>query len=143
MAMRETVKSLRAYLLVVGILAVLGALAGAKEAIDTAKGAVGVEIPLAVAGVNALVGVGFLFFGVTLPGQLAAGGRGLRLFLIASATLSLVLNALIVGLFATSSAIKSVPPGVWGALIVVPLVTVYLLANVRRLAGTAVGGSAT
>lgn len=127
MAMRETVKSLRAYFLVVGVLAVLSALSGAKDA-------GGNVFVLAMAGANALIGAGFVYFGATLPRQLASDIRAIRLFLLASAAFGFGLNAIVVGLIVSAASVEAVPFQTWAALVLVPAITLYLLANVKRLA---------
>lgn len=127
MAMRETPRSLRAYFLIVGVLGLLSAAANAKNA-------QGVPLVLALAAVTGVVALGYLWFGATLPRELARGARGVRLFLIASAVVSVAINGALAAWIASALAVEAVPTTIWAALVLVPLITIYLLVNVKRLA---------
>jgi hypothetical protein len=74
MAMKETAKSLRAYFIVVGILAVLGNFSGL-----TVEGLPLIVKVFSVVGL-ALAGA-LIYFGITIHAQLASGGTKINLVL--------------------------------------------------------------
>jgi hypothetical protein len=126
MAMKETVRSLRAYFILSGIASLcfgfLGLAANLQTAISPAT--------LLVASIG-IVGVGFslafLYVGVFLPGLLRNSSHRIVILLYAS-TAWAVLTFLL-------SLLNGVQPGAIVVIVISLLILWYLLRNVRRLAG--------
>ena len=118
MAMRETVKSLRVYFLVVCLLATSNALAALRETSD--------PLMQISALVTLAIGLGFGFAGIRLPSMLSGSTAFIKVLVIGNMTL----QALIAGtaLLGGSGLAALIFPGIY------LLVSWYLLVNVKRLA---------
>ncbi|OLB22087.1 MAG: hypothetical protein AUH15_07480 [Acidobacteriales bacterium 13_2_20CM_55_8] len=128
MAMKETVRSLRAYFILSGIASLwfgfLGLAVNLQTAISPAT------ILMASIGI---VGVGFslafVYVGVFLPGLLRSSSHRIVILLYAS-TVWAVLTFLL-------SLLNSVQPGAIVVIVISLLILWYLLRNVRRLSAEA------
>jgi hypothetical protein len=128
MAMKETVRSLRAYFILSGIASLwfgfLGLAVNLQTAISPAT------ILMASIGI---VGVGFslafLYVGVFLPGLLRSSSHRIVILLYAS-TVWAVLTFLL-------SLLNGVQPGAIVVIVISLLILWYLLRNVRRLSAEA------
>jgi phosphotransferase system glucose/maltose/N-acetylglucosamine-specific IIC component len=128
MAMRETVGSLRAYLVLSGLLATVA------YGIPLTVGVSGIAAVILVGGVA--VGLSYVFLGVRLKSLLANSPT--TVFRILYAGVAFLVIALLVQV-AWGNAIKALPSALLGLLI-----TWYMLANTKRLsAEMSVGAGAS
>jgi predicted membrane channel-forming protein YqfA (hemolysin III family) len=128
MAMKETVRSLRAYFLLSGIASLCFGFLGLAASLPTVIS----PTTLLVASIG-IVGIGFslafLYVGAFLPGLLRNSSHRIVILLYAS-TAWAVLTFLL-------SLLNGVQPGAIVVIVISLLILWYLLRNVRRLAGEA------
>ena len=120
MAFRETVKSMRAYLLVAGVI-------GGFNDVDILKNADGDALVLAFGGIGLVVALGFVYCGVRLPTLLARNPGVVQNVLYGT----LAMTAASAGILALAEIGQTGP---WVSVVVGGAIALYLLANVKRLA---------
>lgn len=135
MGMRETEGSLRAYLLLAGVIGVVHSLADLSTArvltdYGIPAGSVAVLVALLVASVA--VAVGYVVAGIRLKAVLPLGALWVQRVLLAGFILSLVQ-----GVFVATVVAYEAPIGAVIGALVAMAVTSYLLVNVRRLVAAA------
>jgi hypothetical protein len=119
MAFRETVRSMRAYFIVVGIL-------GGLSDINTLKEAGDEPLIMAAAGLGLLIAVAFLYCGAMLPGLLKDKPK------VVNTVLYLTLaSSAAGGLLLLAAGVNETGP--WVSVVVGVVIALYLLANVKRL----------
>ncbi len=121
MAMRESVRSLRVYFIIVGLLVTLSAVAGIRTA----------EVPASqVLGLISLIfGVGFLIAGIRLSNFLSGSTAFIKILILGNIAYQVLRSAL------------ALLAGVGLAALIFPVIYIliswYLLVNVNRLSGEA------
>lgn len=128
MAMRETVRSLRVYFILSGLLAVLGSLTLLAPILRTAISVTTAVIMVCVLG-NLGLGLAFLYVGFSLPKLLRSSPNWIIKLLYASAGWSV--------LFFIVRLPNGIQAGSFVMLTLTLLIVWYLLKNVRRLAAEA------
>lgn len=132
--MRETERSLRAYFIFAGVVALLLSWRDWSTVRDFGfslplRWAVGFYIPIVT---RTVVGIGFLIAGVQLPKALPTGAGWIKKLLVASALVMFLNGAIVTTMFELDAA----QAGLGGAVIGL-LITIYLLRSVTRLAAEA------
>ncbi len=135
MAMKETERSLRAYFLFAGVVAVLLALRDESEV--SKLGAISLPLDKTLAlyvpiVTRILLGIGFVVAGIKLKAALPGGAGWIKKLLVVSGAMLFVNGALITAAFGTDVGRS----GIVGAAIGLAI-TIYLHRSVVRLAGEA------
>ena len=121
--MQETIRSLRAFLILSGVIAAAAQIQGV---FSEQAGPLGRVLSL----VGLAIGVAYTWIGITLRSLLASAPRLIEQVLVAGAAYSLLLLILVVAVYPSPElAARTI-----GSSAVGLLVTLYLLRNVRRLA---------
>lgn len=132
--MRETERSLRAYFIFAGVVALLLSWRDWSTVRDFGfslplRWAVGFYVPIVT---RTAIGIGFLIAGVQLPKALPTGAGWIKKLLVASALVMFLNGAIVTTMFELDAA----QAGLGGAVIGL-LITIYLLRSVTRLAAEA------
>jgi len=121
--LQETPRSLRAYLILVGVLGTGAQLAGALSA---EAGPIGRLVSL----IGIAITVGYAWLGFAFKSLISSAPRRIEQVLIAGAVYSIAVAVLVVVVYPSSEAAGGALVRAAGGL----LITLYLLKNVKRLA---------
>ncbi len=125
--LKETVRSMRAYLLLAGFLGGFGDIVLLGESSDDG-------VVVAFAAVGLVVSIAFIYCGLRLRSLLANNAKVVRYTLIAALATGVILGGVLVATEVEES-------GPWINVVIAVAIPLYLLAQVKRLAAEVQGKS--